>query len=65
MKSKEPKAKDPKAEEAFALLAKMDKAFKKLGAARQKPCIGQCNTDCGGLEPSHRRTTNFYTNNAA
>lgn len=51
-------------EEAFELLDKMKKEFEQI-EGKAPPCIGDCNNDCGTLEMTHRRVTNFYTNNAA
>lgn len=53
-----------KIDEVFKLLDKMTEKFK-LIEPKAPPCIGDCNSDCGTLEPTHARVTNFYTNNAA
>ena len=53
---------EAKIEEAFGLLDQMKKKFEEV-ESKTPPCIGQCNNDCGTLEPTHRRVTNFYVDN--
>jgi hypothetical protein len=49
-------------EEAFELLDKLKKGFKDV-ESKSPPCIGNCNDDCGTVDLTERKVTNFYTNN--
>ncbi|MEI8031875.1 MAG: hypothetical protein WCH05_00795 [Chlorobiaceae bacterium] len=50
-------------EEAFELLEQMNKKFKEI-EPKGPPCIGVCNSDCGTVEVTNRKVSNFYVDNA-